>query len=265
MSERDARVPRRVQRPAALAVLLALLAPAGPAAGRTPDVRSHFFEIRHVMSCRVLLPPGYDPDATYPLLVALHGAGGGAGNFDALWQGQPKARCLLAAPEAPYPMPTDARGGAAGRSWYLLVKDRRIWELADPLAAQGVIATVEEMRKHYRIGSVYVLGFSQGASLAYQAAVSRPDIFAGVLAVAGQFPEESLRAGDLQRARGTLRVFIAHGDRDRRITPRASERARERLQSAGFQVTYQAFRGGHEVPAALFLRALLWMGAADAD
>jgi phospholipase/carboxylesterase len=249
--------------PVFTAFILLLITMAGlPLTAAQPAARTHFYEIRHVMSCQVRFPADYDPARTYPLLVALHGSGGSPMNFDSLWEKHAAAQCIFAAPEGPYPF-SARQGGSMGRSWYLLVKDRRIWELADPLAVQAMIATVVELKASYKVGPVYILGFSQGAALAYQAAIGHPETFAGVLAVAGVFPAESIRPADLERARDTLRIFIAHGSRDPKIHPRQSETARALLEKAGFQVSFQAFKGGHAIPPGLLRQALDWIGAAS--
>lgn len=250
----------RCRRWAAL-IAAAWAAAAAPVAAQS-QVRTHFYEIPHVMSCRVYLPGGYDPSRRYPLLVALHGSGGGPESFDRLWRSQAGAQCLFAVPEAPYPFPTDRRGGSSGRSWFLLVRERRVWELADPLAVRAMTATVGELAASYKTGPVYILGFSQGASLAYRTALEHPGFFAGVIAVAGVLPEEALQSSALDKARAALRVFIAHGSRDALVPLRQGETARNLLEKAGFDVTFHAFRGGHEVPGGLFRVILEWLGAA---
>jgi phospholipase/carboxylesterase len=242
-------------------LLLALLLPAVAPAAVRPVVNTHYYPISHVMKCLIYLPAGYDPGKAYPLLVALHGSGGSPELFGRLWERNAKAQCLLVAPEGPYVLPPEQRRDIPGYSWFLQVKDRRIWAMADPLVVQAMVATVAEIKASYKVGPVYILGFSQGASLAYQAALRHPDIFSGVLAVAGLFPAEFLNQADLDRAAPTLRVFIAHGSRDAVVKPAASEKARSFLEKAGFQMTFQAFRGGHELPAALFRDLLAWIGA----
>jgi phospholipase/carboxylesterase len=244
-----------------LVLFLALLLPALAPAAVKPVVNTHYYQIPHVMKCLVHLPADYDPGKAYPLLIALHGSGGSPQNFDGLWEKHSKAQCLLAAPEGPYVLPPEQRRDIPGYSWFLQVKDRRIWAMADPLVVQAMAATVAEIKANYKVGPVYILGFSQGASLAYQAALRHPDIFAGVLAVAGLFPAEFLTQADLDRAAPTLRVFIAHGTRDAVVKPAASEKARSFLEQAGFQVTFQTFKGGHTLSADLLRTILAWIGA----
>ena len=225
-----------------------------------PVVNTHYYQISHLMKCQVYLPVNYDPGKAYPLLIGLHGSGGSPQNFDSRWEKHSKAQYILAAPEGPYVLPPEQRRDIPGYSWFLLVKDRRIWAMADPLIVQAMVATVAEIRANYKVGPVYILGFSQGVSLAYQAALRHPDIFTGVLAVAGLFPAEFLTQADLDRAAPTLRVFIAHGTRDAAVKPAASEKARSFLEKAGFQVTYRAFKGGHTLSDDLFRDILAWIG-----
>jgi len=248
-------------REARFVLLLAILLPALAPAAVKPVVNTHYYQVPHVMKCLVHLPAAFDPGRSYPLLVALHGSGGSAQNFDRLWAGHSKAQYLLAAPEGPYVLPPEQRRDIPGCSWFLQVKDRRVWAMADPLVVQAMVATVTEIKANYKVGPVYILGFSQGAALAYQAALSHPDLFAGVLAIAGLFPAEFITQADLNRAAPTLRVFIAHGTRDAAVKPATSEKARSLLEKAGFQVTFQAFKGGHTLPADLFRDILAWIGA----
>jgi phospholipase/carboxylesterase len=242
-----------------IGLALALLLAAPALAVAATQVNTHYYAIPHMMTCRVHLPADYDPARAYPLLIALHGSGGGIGDYDSLWAGEAKAQCLFVTPEGPYGLPGTPQ--RPGHSWYLQVRDRRIWALADPLAVEAMLATVAEIRANYRVGAVYILGFSQGASLAYQTAMLHPQTFAGVLAVAGLYPDEAIGRERLALAAPALRVFIAHGDQDAAISPQASEKARALLEAAGCNVTYQRFAAGHAIPAELFRKMLAWVGA----
>ncbi len=240
-------------------MLLAILLPAQAAV--KPVVNTHYYETPHVMKCRVHLPEGYDPAKTYPLLIALHGRGGSAQDFDRLWERQARAQCLFVTPEGPYVLPFEQRRDIPGYSWYLLVNDRSIWAMADPLGITAMTNTVAEIKANYRVGPVYILGFSQGASLAYEAALRHPDIFSGVLAIAGIYPGEFIRPEDLGKALPTLRIFIAHGSSDPALPMAESEKSRTLLEKAGFTVTFQTFKGGHTLPDDLFQKILAWIGA----
>jgi len=240
-----------------ITILLLIL----PLAASKPVVNIHYYEIPHVMKCRVHLPEGYDPAKAYPLLIALHGRGGGAQDFDRLWERQAKAQCLFVTPEGPYVLPFDQRRDIPGYSWYLLVNDRNIWAMADSLGVTAMTNTVAEIKANYKVGPVYILGFSQGASLAYHVAVLHPDIFAGVLAIAGIFPGEFISQENLGKALPTLRIFIAHGRSDPALPMAESEKSRTLLEKAGFAVTFQTFKGGHTLPDDLFQKILAWIGA----
>lgn len=234
----------------------------GPLEAKTAK-NAHFYKIEHVMRCLVHFPEGYDGKAEYVLVIALHGRGGSARDFDHLWEKVGGARCIMATPEGPYILPFEQRRDIPGHSWDIPVTDPRIWAMADPLVVDGLVKTVKEIREHYRVGKVYIMGFSQGAAYAYMAAIRNPDIFSGALALAGNYPGEFLAREDLENAKGKVRIFIAHARNDKQVPYKKSAEARETLEKLGFKVDFHSFLEGHSVPAALFEKALNWTGAGD--
>jgi predicted esterase len=63
---------------------------------------------------------------------------------------------------------------------------------------------------------------------------------------------------------GQPRVLVSHGTDDP-VLPieRCSRRLVPRLRTAGYNVTYDEFAGGHEVPEAVTQRAVEWLFAGD--
>jgi pimeloyl-ACP methyl ester carboxylesterase len=112
------------------------------------------------------LPPEYHPGRAYPLVVALPAPGMPPENF--LAQLAPEADrygFILAAAEwaAPDAKPYDY----TGRDHYKCT------------------AVVRDILRHYRADNdrIFALGYSDGANLAMDVAISRPDLFAGVVAM----------------------------------------------------------------------------------
>jgi predicted esterase len=93
------------------------------------------------------------------------------------------------------------------------------------------------------IERLVVSGFSQGAAMAYRAAVlcaTRPD---AVVGLGGDIPPELFE----DRARHAWpRVLLARGSRDEYYTETKLRADRERLASAGARVETFTFDGGHE-------------------
>lgn len=134
------------------------------------------------------------------LVVLLHGFGSNGaamlGLAEALSIALPQTAFL--APDAPDPAP----GRPGGRMWYTIPEldgsstleaDRRLQASArrldmfldDQLAVHGLAAS-----------ALALVGFSQGAGLAYEVAPRRPDQLAGVVAIAGRMKRKGTLAAE---------------------------------------------------------------------
>jgi len=244
----------------ALGLLLALLAaPRGDA-----EDLGFFVETRTVTPV-IVRESQANPAAAPPLVVALHGRGGTASEFANLWGALREPRPLLAVPQGPYPMLITGATPAVGWSWFALSEDRSLWRRADPFAVEQVLRVVSDLRQARSIGDVYLLGFSQGVSLAFMTAVQAPERFAGVIAFGGRLPTDTVPEERFRAAAPTLRVFLAHGTQDRTVKPKESQRAREVLEALGYAVVYREFPGGHQLSAELLREAQQWMTAGRPD
>jgi predicted esterase len=211
-----------------------------------------------VNRCRVRLPASRTPGKAYPLVIGLHGNGG---NPDDIMRGlAPEAfpGMICAAPEGPYPR-EDMSGQPGGHyGWFVLTPDKKLWRTLDAATSDYILAVIDEVAKGCPVSKVVLLGFSQGVSAAYLAALRRPERIAGVVAFAGSFPEEELTADEI-KAGSHIKVLIGHGTADKNVNVAESERARDRLRGAGYQVQFHTFDGGHEVPSALLRLAGEWI------
>ena len=90
-------------------------------------------------------------------------------------------------------------------------------------------------------------GFSQGAAMAYRAAVHHAGPKAGVIAVGGDIPPE-LDGEELGRVQS---VLIARGSGDRHYPAPQMEEDLQRLSQAGIPATTFTHGGAHDWPEAL--------------
>jgi phospholipase/carboxylesterase len=98
-----------------------------------------------------------------------------------------------------------------------------------------------------------VMGFSQGAAMAYALAALYPHKVNRVLALAGFLPRddqggEPHTPGRYAALKGKD-IYIAHGSQDDIVPVRMAEEAVQTLQTAGAQVTYCASDTGHKLSA----------------
>lgn len=183
------------------------------------------------------VPPDYTPARPMPMVLLLHGAGGHAHDgIRVLLHLADRHGLILAAPAS-----------HAG-SWDLIASRRYgpDRDLADLVLAH-VFDQYAVDPAHLAIG-----GFSDGASYALSLGLANGDLFTHVLAFSPGF------VGPMQ-ARGQPKVFISHGTGDRvlPIDP-CSRNIVRHLQAAGYEVMFDEFDGGHEIPPAAAQFAVNW-------
>ena len=96
-------------------------------------------------------------------------------------------------------------------------------------------------------------GFSDGASYALSLGVSYGDLFSHLVGYSPGFHAPS------DPIVGTPRVYISHGEQDA-ILPVSISRdiIVPSFRNAGYDVTYEEFAGGHELPPEISESALDW-------
>jgi phospholipase/carboxylesterase len=178
------------------------------------------------------VPPG--GPGPRPLLVFCHGAGGTA--RDAL--------AAVAGPAAGCGVLVLATTSAAA-TWDLITGG-----LGRDVAAMD--AALAEVARRVAVDRVALGGFSDGASYALSLGLANGDLAGAVLAFSPGFAAPPSRVG-------RPRVRVAHGTRDRVLpVARCGRAVVHRLRAEGYDVAYDEFDGGHEVPPDLVAAALGW-------
>ena len=174
-----------------------------------------------------------------PLLVLLHGAGGGgAGILRRLGSMADEAGVAVLAPDS-RDTTWDAIGGDLGPDVIFL---NRVLERVFETTA------VDPAR-------VSVGGFSDGATYALTLGLVNGDLFRRVVAFSPGFVIQGT-------PHGKAKFFLSHGTRDE-ILPidRCSRRIVPALQKAGFDVTFREFDGGHTIPPEIAREGMRWVSA----
>lgn len=131
--------------------------------------------------------------------------------------------------------------------------------LADARAA--VAAMLDALDRERGPGPLVLGGFSQGAMLSLDVALREPTReLAGIALLSGTFLAEREWTPLMPQRRGTP-VFQSHGETDPVLPSSIAERLRDALRSAGVDVTFVPFRGGHVIPAATVEGLGRWLGA----
>ncbi|MEU1240314.1 phospholipase [Micromonospora parva] len=186
------------------------------------------------------LAVGYVPEpagdgSAYRLVLLLHGAGGSARQgLDLLLPVADAQHLLLVAPDS------------SAASWDLIAGGFG----ADVRRIDALLATVFD---GYPIADVTVGGFSDGASYALSLGLTNGDLIDAVVAFSPGFAAPPV-------THGRPRVFISHGVDDR-VLPIdvCSRRLVPHLRDLGYDVTYEEFPGGHDIPVPVRDSAISWL------
>jgi phospholipase/carboxylesterase len=186
-----------------------------------------------------LLPREGAPGLLY---IYLHGVGAQplqmapvAERFAQAW---PHAAHLLPEGFAPFDLAAD------GRQWFSVAgvtEENRPARVAAALPA--LVAFVRAAQAHFNVdaASTALVGFSQGAIVALEAAQREPALVGRVVALAGRYASLPTAAPP------TTVIHLLHGKEDRVMAPRHAVDAANRLLELGGDVTADVVPGvGHE-------------------
>ena len=199
------------------AMLIALSAV--PATGRTPAI------VQQVTPKAFAYVPA-EVTGPAPLIVLLHGAGGGARYFLDQFKREADGRGVILLSVQ-----------SNGRTWAQRKPNDREADVAN------IKAAIDSLSAKAPIDSsrTTVMGFSDGASYALSVGMAYPDLFHTIAAFSPGY------AFAPQRIDVKQRIFIAHGRRDPILPAYNTREMAEGLEGAGYEPEMHWFNGGHEI------------------
>jgi len=209
------------------------------------------------MTAIVKLPERFGGSKTYTMIVALHGSGGTAEGFAPAFSSFASESVVVAVPQGEFESPP------GHYSWFYNTSDSSLWASYDTRSVGDLVELISEIRGRYRINRVVVLGFSQGATLAYMIGLLNPSLVSGVVAVSGYMPEVDgfgsiVHSGDVADAR-SVRLYIARGSSDSYVPREAFVTQRDYFASRGYSVTSLEYDGNHYLTDEMLWQVLLWL------
>jgi phospholipase/carboxylesterase len=214
----------------------------------------------YVAEYRVVAPdPAPARGERAPLVVALHGLGDSAPAFAGLFARHGvRQPFFFVAIEAPYA--TSTGGAGVGYSWQL--RGGPGGDESAALSIRLVLSVIAAVKREHAIDErkVFLMGFSQGAGMAFRIGLQHPDLFAGVIPVggwleAGEHTESRMRAAAVA---GT-KFLVCHGKADQVIPFERATQAAAELEKHGIAHELYAYDGAHTLPAALVQRVAAWV------
>lgn len=202
-----------------------VLAGAAVAAERHSVILADGTELDYALA----LPDGFDPNATYPALLALPGGEmtiDGAVRFvERFWQAE------------------------AAKRGYLVFGPAALWGGERPFIGQFADDTllpqfIDRMLAQYHVAEERfdLVGFSAGAEAAFRTAMLHPGLYRSVTVLSG-WAEDAATVERLARLRG-LPVAMYGGELDAYVTPYMQEN-RDMLVAAGVEVYFEVVPGAY--------------------
>jgi len=116
-------------------------------------------------------------------------------------------------------------------------------------AVAAIVRFIRALPDLYRAdpNHVYLMGFSQGAALAYATAMRHPGLIKGIAGLMGFVPEDC-DAGALAALKG-LPIFMAAGARDAMSPLEHARESAHVLREAGAALDYHEYDTGHRLSA----------------
>lgn len=179
-------------------------------------------------------------------LVLLHGWGADADDLLDLAEVLVPPEVSVVSLRAP-----ESHPAGMGRQWYPLLWSADMvpepaWERV-PAAREALRRRLQDLSVTVPLERTAVLGFSQGAAMALDAATGadQPLPLAALIASSG-YPHRGWRP----QASGTP-VLLTHGREDPVVTPDHCDTLQQLLEEAGIAVCRRDFSGGHGIDPAL--------------
>jgi predicted esterase len=203
----------------------------------------------------VQLPPEYDPHASYPCIVTLHGTGTTPQQQIDWWVGEQVQRGGVT-----------VRTGQAGRFGYIVIAP----EWTTPHQAEyeatareqnSVLASLRDACRRFAIDTdrVFLSGHSAGGNAAWDIGLAHPDLWAGVIPIVATAEKQvQLYWKNAEH----LPLYFVCGEMDgNKMEKNGPEFDRYMNRSAAFDCTVVEYEGrGHENFSDEILRLFDWMG-----
>jgi phospholipase/carboxylesterase len=191
---------------------------------------------------RIQRPDGPGP---FPVILMLHGW---TGDENSMWIFAPRLpkKALIVAPRGLFGT------RMAGYSWHAEISTAWPWINDFKPAVESLYEAIS-VRKiaDGNFDELNILGFSQGAALAYSMAIMYPARVTSLAGLSGFLPDGGPSWLGSNRLNG-LPVFIAHGTNDDLVPVERARKSVGFLQDAGANVTYCEDNVSHKLSAKCF-------------
>ena len=144
-------------------------------------------------------------------------------------------------PRAPY-----KADSGKGYSWFSGT-DETGWDIEKTRV--GIHQLLTDVRSNgFSPKNIFLIGFSQGASLAMEIALRLPFAIGGIVPIAGFIKFRNTLSNEATKESKATPVLLLHGSQDEIIHVIASEKAHDFFKERGNPVYFKRYDGGHKIP-----------------
>ena len=144
-------------------------------------------------------------------------------------------------PRAPY-----KADSGKGYSWFSGT-DETGWDIEKTRV--GIHQLLTDVRSNgFSPKNIFLIGISQGASLAMEIALRLPFAIGGIVPIAGFIKFRDTLSNEATKESKATPVLLLHGSQDEIIHVIASEKAHDFFKERGNPVYFKRYDGGHKIP-----------------
>ena len=192
-----------------------------------------------------------------PLIILMHGYGSDEADLFSLANYLPDKFLVVSA-----------------RGPYTLGDNRYLWYQADfsketPVinkeqaesSRKAVLKFIDDLKTEHLFDDIqiYLVGFSQGAIMAYSLGLTEPQKFKGIAAMSGRILEEMKpMVASKEKLKG-LNLFISHGTIDNVLKIEFARQSKEFLTHLDIHPTYKEYIAGHTISEEMVVDLVSWL------
>lgn len=215
-------------------------------------------KIQEGLALKYVVQMPAEKSAHPPVIIILHGYGSDEQDMFSLRNVLPKNYIIIAA-RAPYPLP----GG--GYEWF---EKEMVNNKFDGRKEQFensrnlIVKFIGQVVHKYNVDAkaVYLSGFSQGAIMSYEVGLTNPSVVKGIGVLSGVLPPSLKPLIKNTAALKQLKIFIAHGTADERLSYADGLDASNYLKSLGLNPEFHKYDGmPHTITANVISDFVNWL------
>jgi phospholipase/carboxylesterase len=194
-----------------------------------------------------------------PLLILLHGVGSNEEDLFSLAPALPENYLIVSA-RAPIALSPNSY------AWYQVdfSTGKPIYNFDQQEKSRNtLIQFIEFIKKEKGITSneIYLCGFSQGAIMSYNIALTRPDLIKGAALMSGRLIEEIKPFAVVKDKFQHLKLFISHGTNDNVLPIDYARKANDYFISLGIHPLYKEYNAVHTIDQGMLTDLSNWLKA----